>query len=97
MRWLPPGPKPVVLGPKEGLALLNGTQVSTALALAGLIAAERNAAAAILAGALSVDAIMGSDTPFDPRIHALGRIPARSWPPRITAGFLPAARSAPRI
>ncbi|MBL8907431.1 MAG: histidine ammonia-lyase [Rhizobiales bacterium] len=63
--------KPVALGPKEGLALLNGTQVSTALALSGLLAAERNAAAAILAGAMSVDAIMGSDTPFDPRIHAL--------------------------
>ena len=65
------GLSPVPLGPKEGLALLNGTQVSTALALYGLVAAERNAAAAILAGALSVDAVMGSDTPFDPRIHAL--------------------------
>ncbi|MFN0191803.1 MAG: histidine ammonia-lyase [Aestuariivirga sp.] len=65
------GLTPVQLGPKEGLALLNGTQVSTALALAGLFAAERNAAAAILAGAMSVDAVMGSDTPFDPRIHAL--------------------------
>ena len=65
------GLAPVALGPKEGLALLNGTQVSTALALAGLVAAERNAEAAILAGALSVDAVMGSDTPFDPRIHAL--------------------------
>jgi histidine ammonia-lyase len=65
------GLNPVPLGPKEGLALLNGTQVSTALALAGLIAAERNAASEILAGALSVDAVMGSDTPFDPRIHAL--------------------------
>jgi histidine ammonia-lyase len=63
--------KPVRLGPKEGLALLNGTQVSTALALSGLLMAETNAAAAILAGAMSVDAIMGSDTPFDPRIHAL--------------------------
>jgi histidine ammonia-lyase len=63
--------KPVALGPKEGLALLNGTQVSTALALRGLIAAERNAGAAVLAGAMSVDAVMGSDTPFDPRIHAL--------------------------
>jgi len=62
---------PVALGPKEGLALLNGTQVSTALALAGLVAAERNAVAAVVAGAMSVDAIMGSDTPFDPRIHAL--------------------------
>lgn len=65
------GIQPVALGPKEGLALLNGTQVSTALALAGLVAAERNAASAILAGAMSVDAVMGSDTPFDPRIHAL--------------------------
>jgi len=65
------GVAPVTLGPKEGLALLNGTQVSTALALAGLIGAERNAAAAILAGAMSVDAIMGSDTPFDARIHDL--------------------------
>jgi histidine ammonia-lyase len=62
---------PVALGPKEGLALLNGTQVSTALALSGLIGAERNAAAAMLAGAMSVDAVMGSDTPFDPRIHEL--------------------------
>ncbi len=65
------GLTPVPLGPKEGLALLNGTQVSTALAVCGLVAAERNAAAEILAGALSVDAVMGSDTPFDPRIHAL--------------------------
>ncbi len=65
------GAAPVPLGPKEGLALLNGTQVSTALALSGLLAAERNIAAAVLAGAMSVDAIMGSDTPFDPRIHAL--------------------------
>jgi histidine ammonia-lyase len=65
------GIAPLVLGPKEGLALLNGTQVSTALALLGLVNAERNTAAAILAGALSLDAIMGSDTPFDPRIHAL--------------------------
>ena len=59
------------LGPRKAWRSLNGTQVSTALALSGLLAAERNAAAAILAGAMSVDAIMGSDTPFDPRIHAL--------------------------
>src|SRR5215217_1157888 len=65
------GLKPLVLGPKEGLALLNGTQCSTALALAGLFAAEAAFAAAIAAGALSVDALKGSDAPFDPRIHAL--------------------------
>ncbi|HVN36171.1 MAG TPA: histidine ammonia-lyase [Casimicrobiaceae bacterium] len=63
------GLEPVSLGPKEGLALLNGTQVSTALALAGVFAAERATAAAFVAGALAVDACLGSDTPFDPRIH----------------------------
>ena len=61
----------VTLGPKEGLALLNGTQVSTALAIDALVTAERNLKAAIIAGAMSTDALMGSDTPFDPRIHAL--------------------------
>jgi histidine ammonia-lyase len=65
------GLSPVVLGPKEGLALLNGTQCSTALALAGLFATEDCFAAAIAAGALSVDALKGSDAPFDHRIHAL--------------------------
>lgn len=84
------GVAPVALGPKEGLALLNGTQVSTALALSGLVAAERNAEAAILAGAMSVDAVMGSDTPFDPRIHALrphpGQILAASHYRRLLAG-----------
>jgi histidine ammonia-lyase len=65
------GLKPIVLGPKEGLALLNGTQISTALALAGLFEIEKVFAAAIVAGALSTDAFMGSDTPFDARIHAL--------------------------
>ena len=62
--------EPLELGPKEGLALLNGTQVSTALALAGLFQAEDLFAAALVAGSLSVDAAHGSDAPFDPRIHA---------------------------
>ena len=65
------GLKPLTLGPKEGLALLNGTQVSTALALRGLFAAQNVFSAAVVAGAMSVDAAMGSDTPFDERIHAL--------------------------
>jgi len=65
------GLKPLVLGPKEGLALLNGTQVSTALALAGLFETEKVFAAGIVAGAMSTDALKGSDTPFDARIHAL--------------------------
>ncbi|MDA1117688.1 MAG: histidine ammonia-lyase, partial [Proteobacteria bacterium] len=64
------GMSPLVLGPKEGIALINGTQVSTALALAGLWAIEDVFAAAVAAGALSVDAAAGSDTPFDERIHA---------------------------
>ncbi len=62
---------PVVLGAKEGLALLNGTQFSTAEALASLFAIERVFQAALVTGALSTDAAKGSDTPFDARIHAL--------------------------
>ncbi|MBV9734838.1 MAG: histidine ammonia-lyase, partial [Acidisphaera sp.] len=65
------GLAPAVLGAKEGLAFLNGTQFSTAYALAGLFEAERLCQAALVTGALSVDAARGSDSPFDPRIHAL--------------------------
>jgi histidine ammonia-lyase len=72
------GLKPLRLHPKEGLALLNGTQVSTALALAALFEAEDLFAAAMVAGALSVDALQGSDTPFDARIHALRGHPGQA-------------------
>ncbi len=67
------GLAPLSLGPKEGLALLNGTQVSTALALAGLFEAERVFRAALVTGALATDAAKGSDGPFDERIQKLRR------------------------
>jgi histidine ammonia-lyase len=65
------GLAPLTLGPKEGLALINGTQVSTAIALAGLFELERVFAAAVVSGSLSLDALKGSDAPFDARIHHL--------------------------
>ncbi len=67
------GLQPLTLGPKEGLALLNGTQFSTAHALAALFEAETLFQGGLITGALSTEAAKGSDTPFDPRIHALRR------------------------
>lgn len=63
------GLQPLQLEPKEGLALLNGTQVSTALALGAVFRTEHILAASVVAGAMSADAIQGSDTPFDDRIQ----------------------------
>ena len=65
------GMQPLQLGPKEGLALINGTQMSTAVALDALFAGERVFASALVSGALSVDALKGSVKPFDPRISEL--------------------------
>ena len=65
------GLAPLALAAKEGLALINGTQVSTALALHALFTFEPVLEAALVVGALTVDAARGSDGPFDPRIHAL--------------------------
>ncbi|WP_162497374.1 histidine ammonia-lyase [Roseovarius dicentrarchi] len=65
------GLTPVELGPKEGLALINGTQFSTAFALAGLFGAWRGAHSALVTSALSTDAIMGSTAPLQPEIHEL--------------------------
>jgi histidine ammonia-lyase len=82
------GMEPLVLGPKEGLALINGTQASTAIALDALFAAERVFAAAIAAGALSVDALKGSAKPFDPRISALRGQPGQIRVAAAIAGLL---------
>ena len=65
------GLRPLQLSAKEGLALINGTQVSTALAIDALLAAERLFEAAVISGTLTLDAARGSDGPFDPRIHAV--------------------------
>ena len=65
------GLAPITLGPKEGLALINGTQFSTACALAGLFRAWANMRAAIAVSALSTDAIMGSTAPLVAEIHEL--------------------------
>ena len=65
------GIEPVRLAPKEGLALLNGTQVSTALALGAVYRTENVLSAALMAGAMSSDAVKGSDTPFDRRIQSV--------------------------
>lgn len=65
------GLTPVELAAKEGLALINGTQASTALALAGLFRAHRQTQSALITGALSTDAAMGSSAPFHPEIHSL--------------------------
>lgn len=65
------GLEPLVLAAKEGLAMINGTQVSTAIALAGLFETHRALRSALVTGALSIDAAMGSSAPFHPEIHTL--------------------------
>jgi histidine ammonia-lyase len=74
---------PVVLAAKEGLALINGTQVSTALALHGLFMTERLLEAAMVSGSLSLDAAKGSDAPFDARVHQV-----RGQPGQIAAAAI---------
>jgi histidine ammonia-lyase len=84
------GLEPLQLAPKEGLALLNGTQVSTALALAAAFRTEHILAAAVTAGAMSADAIKGSDTPFDARVQEVrghrGQIDVAALLRKIMAG-----------
>jgi histidine ammonia-lyase len=71
------GLEPLVPQAKEGLALLNGTQLSLALALEGLFQAERLLDASIVAGALTVEGLAGSHAPFDARIQAASRLPGQ--------------------
>jgi len=84
------GLQPLELGPKEGLALLNGTQFSNAVALAALFEVEIVFQTALIVGALTTDAYRGTDTPFDPRIHLLrkhqGQIEAASALRNLMAG-----------
>ncbi|MFA9218891.1 MAG: histidine ammonia-lyase [Sphingomonadaceae bacterium] len=77
------GIAPVVLAAKEGLALINGTQVSTGLALHGLFMAERLLEAGMVTGSLSIDAAKGSDSPFDARVHEV-----RGQPGQIAAAAI---------
>jgi len=81
---------PLVLGPKEGLGLINGTQFSTALALVGLFDGWRNAVSSLVTAAMSTDAIMGSTAPLQPEIHSLrghrGQIDVADALRRIMAG-----------
>ena len=82
------GLAPLALAAKEGLALLNGTQVSTALAITGLLKARRLFDAALIAGAMSTDAALGSDVPFDPRIQRARNQPGQAEVAAILAGLL---------
>ncbi len=84
------GLKPLQLGPKEGLAFINGTQFSTAFALAGLFDGWNAAQSALVTSALSTDAIMGSTAPLQPEIHSLrghaGQIEAAAFMRALLAG-----------
>ncbi len=82
------GLQPIALVAKEGLALINGTQFSTAYALAGLIEAHALLSTALVTGALSVDAAMASTTPFRPEIHALRGLPGQIAAARALSGLL---------
>jgi histidine ammonia-lyase len=81
------GMEPLVLGPKEGLALINGTQVSTAVALETLFIAERVLASSLIAGSMSVDALHGYDVPFDRRIQEVRGQPGQIDVAAMVAGL----------
>ena len=89
-----PACAPVALAPKEGLALINGTQASAAVLALAVLAAERLARAADIAAAMSVDALRGSFHPFEARIHAARPVPGQA---ASAANLLAAGRQAARI
>jgi histidine ammonia-lyase len=82
------GLEPLELGPKEGLGMINGTQVSTALALAGLFDAWNLAQTALISGALTTDALMGSTRPFAEQVHALRGLRGQIDAARALSGLL---------
>ncbi|MEM1047098.1 MAG: histidine ammonia-lyase [Pseudomonadota bacterium] len=82
------GLAPITLGPKEGLALINGTQFSTALALGALFETQRLARSALVTGALSTDAAMGSAAPFRDPIHDLRGHAGQKHAARVLAGLM---------
>src|SRR3954471_280130 len=86
------GQPPLRLAAKEGLALLNGTQVSTALAIGALFKARRLFDAALVAGAMTTDAALGSDVPFDPRIQRARNQRGQIEVAAILAGLLAGSR-----
>ncbi|MFL5331695.1 MAG: histidine ammonia-lyase [Geminicoccaceae bacterium] len=86
------GQPPLTLAAKEGLALLNGTQVSTALAIGALFKARRLFDAALVAGAMTTDAALGSDVPFDPRIQRARNQRGQIEVAAILAGLLAGSR-----
>jgi histidine ammonia-lyase len=86
------GLKPLILGPKEGLALINGTQFSTAYALVGALGAHRLAVTALVTGAMSVDAAMASTTPFRPEIQALRGLSGQISAAKTLMGLLDGSR-----
>ena len=85
------GLRRLTLGPKEGLALINGTQVSTAIALDALFTGERVLASSLIAGALSIEALKGTDVAFDPRIHEVRGQPGQIAVARSLRGLLEAS------
>ena len=87
--------KPITLGPKEGLALINGTSVATAILAHGLVQAQDLIKLADVAAAMSIEALQGTDKPFDPRVHALRPHPGQQATARNVKKLLKASKILP--